>query len=160
MTDQLNSSRALDVADFFLANADPDDLITHLKLQKLCAYAKAFSLAILDQPLFNEPLEAWMHGPVVRRIYEEYRANGKNPITTTTSADESRQGFDETELYVLETVNSYYGAYAAPRLRNMSHDDFPGDFESHSKNVIPDDEIRARFLQNKVVLAIKDAANE
>ena len=159
MIDQQNS-RALAVADFFLANADPDDPITHLKLQKLCAYAKAFALFILDQPLFEEPLEAWKHGPVVRRVYDEYRANGKNVITTTTLPDESRQGFDESELYVLETVNSYYGAYAAPRLRNMSHDDFPGDFDSNTKKEISNNEIRERFLQNKVVCAIKAASNE
>lgn len=159
MIDQQNS-KALAVADFFLANADPDDPITHLKLQKLCAYAKAFSLVILDQPLFEDPLVACKHGPVVRTIYDEYRANGKNVITTITSQDESRQYFDESELYVLETVNSYYGAYAASRLRNMSHDDFPGDFDSHAKKEILDSEIRERFLQNKVVCAIKAASNE
>ena len=51
-------------------------------------------------------------------------------------------------------------AYAAPRLRNMSHDDFPGDFDSHHKAVIANNEIRERFLGNKVICAIQEALHE
>ena len=145
------------VADFFLANADPDDTITHLKLQKLCAYAQAFSLALRDKPLFDDDLEAWPHGPVVRRMYEAYRANGRAPITTETTADDSRAPFDDEELYILETVNSYYGGYAPHRLRNMSHGDFPGDFRSAARPVISCDAIRRAFEQHKAIRAIREA---
>jgi len=41
-----------DVADFFIANADPDEGITNLKLQKLCGYAgdsaRRFALDLLS----------------------------------------------------------------------------------------------------------------
>ncbi len=144
------------VADFFLANADPDDSITHIKLQELCAYAQAFSLALIGKPLFDDGLEAWPHGPVVPRLYEAYRVNGRSPITTTITAEESRLPFDDEELYILETVNSYYGAYAAHRLRNMSHDDFPGEF-GPMKPIISNEAMRLRFNQNKAILAIREA---
>lgn len=144
------------VADFFLANADPDDAITHIKLQKLCAYAQAFSLALNGKPLFDDALEAWLHGPVVPRLYETYRVNGRSPITTATTAEESRLPFDDEELYILETVNSYYGAYAAHRLRNMSHDDFPGEF-GKSRQIISNEAVRLQFERNRVILAIRGA---
>ena len=150
-------NKIFDVADFFLANADPDDTITHLKLQKLCAYAQALSLSLRDgKKLFSDPLEAWPHGLVIRRLFDAYRANGRNPITTETSATDSRIPFTDEELYILETVNSYYGAYAPQRLRNMSHDDFPGNF-GRQKAIIPDDDVRQRFDGNKVVRAIREA---
>ncbi len=40
--------------------------MTHLKLQKLIYYVQGFALVILKTPLFNERMEAWPHGPVVR----------------------------------------------------------------------------------------------
>ena len=156
-SDDAMNDKLLAVADFFLANADPDDTITHLKLQKMCAYAQAFSLALRGKTLFGDALEAWPHGPVVRRLYEEFRANGKSPITTETSAEDSRLPFDEEELYVLETVNSYYGAYAPPRLRNMSHADFPGDFGNPARPVISNEDVRRRFDQHKAIRAIREA---
>jgi uncharacterized phage-associated protein len=62
---------AKQVAEFFLAKTDEDegDLISNLKLQKLCYYAQGLALAVRDQPLFPEPIEAWLHGPVVPTLY-------------------------------------------------------------------------------------------
>ncbi|MDR0466815.1 MAG: DUF4065 domain-containing protein [Deltaproteobacteria bacterium] len=145
----------LEVADFFIANADPDDEITNLKLQKMCAYAQAFSLVLLEQKLFDDQLEAWRHGPVVRYLYNKYEAAGSNPLDASASALDSRAPFTAEELFILETVNSYYGAYSASRLRNMSHGDFPGDFGT--QGVIPVDAIRTRFSTNKVVKTIQDS---
>lgn len=145
------------VADFFLANADPDDPVTHLKLQKLCAYAQAFSLALLDKPLFGDALEAWQHGPVIRRLYMKYKDHENLPIATKTIGVDSRRLFDDEELYVLETVNSYYGAYAPHRLRAMSHDDFPRDFNAITKQIIPVADISSRFRDHKVINAIREA---
>lgn len=45
-----------DVARFFLAN-NPEGM-TEEKLHILCAYAQAFSLALLDKPLFDEEIVA------------------------------------------------------------------------------------------------------
>ena len=141
-----------DVADFFLANADREDHVTHLKLQKLCAYAQAFSLALRKKPLFSEPLEAWSHGPVVSRLYDVYKASGRNTINTDVTIEDTRALFDYEELYILETVNSYYGGYAPHRLRDMSHIDFPGVFGS--KDTIQNDDIAVSFKNHKVIRAI------
>lgn len=143
------------VADFFIANTDQDDDITSLKLQKLCSYAHAFSLVLLGKPLFSNLLEAFTHGPVIRELYEAYRVLGREPLSTSLSLRDVRIPFTNEELFVLETVNNYYGAYSASRLRNMSHEDFPGDFGS--QNVIPNDEIQKRFESNPIIKAIQEA---
>ena len=145
-----------DVADFFLANADQDDAITHMALQKMCAYAQAFSLVLLGKRLFDDSLEAWQHGPVIRALYKQYCSSGRDALSTIIRADESRAPFSDEELFILETVNSYYGRYRTPVLRNMSHSDFPGDF-GPAKQEIPDSDIVARFSENKIIQNIRAA---
>lgn len=144
-----------EVADFFIANKDIDDDITVLKLQKLCAYAQAFALILLERPLFDNQLRAYTHGPLIQELYEAYRTEGRNPLTTAASPLDARLPFSNEELFILETVNNYYGAYSASRLRNMSHDDFPGNFGT--KEIIPNDAIRKAFRSNKVIKAIQEA---
>ena len=60
-----------DIAKYFLAQADEEigDLISNLKLQKLVYYAQGFYLALHDEALFPEDIEAWTHGPVVPVLY-------------------------------------------------------------------------------------------
>ena len=46
---------------------EPD--ISNLKLLKLLYYAQGTFLALYGRPLFNESIEAWLHGPVVPDVY-------------------------------------------------------------------------------------------
>ena len=52
----------------------------NLKLQKLVYYAQAWHLALRDVPLFEEDFEAWVHGPVIPALYQEYKKFGWRPI--------------------------------------------------------------------------------
>ena len=65
----------MQAAKYFLAQASEDagDLISNLKLQKLVYYAQGFHLALYDEPLFLEAIEAWTHGPVVPDLYRHYK---------------------------------------------------------------------------------------
>ena len=154
---EMPTTNLFDVADYFIANADPDEGITNLKLQKLCSYAQAYHLVLHGRRLFDAPLEARSHGPVVGQLYERYRPYGKNPLSTDVQrGEESRRPFTHEQLFILETVNDYYGRYTAWPLRDMSHEDFPGDFDG-PKAVIPDNEIAAKFMENKVIKALKEA---
>lgn len=55
--------------------------IDQMKLQKLLYYAHAWYLAFYNKPLFDEDLEAWPWGPVVRDIYIKTKQFGRAPIT-------------------------------------------------------------------------------
>lgn len=46
--------------------------ITPLSLQKLLYYIQGFSYAFLNKYLFLENCEAWVRGPVYRKIYDKY----------------------------------------------------------------------------------------
>jgi len=54
------------VANYFLlrTNVPAGDVMTHLKLQKLCYFAQAFNLVNHDCGMFKDTFQAWSHGPV------------------------------------------------------------------------------------------------
>lgn len=62
--------KALDVAKYFLflaRNREAGDTISNLKIQKMLYYAQGYSLALFNKPLFDDRIEAWKHGPVVKK---------------------------------------------------------------------------------------------
>lgn len=99
------------------------DNITNLKLQKLVYYAQGFCLAITDEPLFPDPIEAWMHGPVVPDLYFRYQPYGATPLATPDDFDPTR--IDGETRQLLEDVFSVYGQYSAWGLRNLTHEEAP-----------------------------------
>ena len=76
------------IADYFIskANADAGDPITHLKLQKVIYYAQAWYLALNDEDLVDDEFEAWVHGPVVRVLYDRFQGVNWQPITAESMA--------------------------------------------------------------------------
>jgi uncharacterized phage-associated protein len=72
---------ASEIADYFIYVAnDTGSFISNLKLQKLVYYAQAWHLALYDTPLFDEDFEAWVHGPVIPSLFEEYKKFRWTPI--------------------------------------------------------------------------------
>lgn len=111
-----------DVATFFIARASEDgNLLTHLKLQKLCYYAQGYSLALIGEAMFSEPIEAWEHGPVVRALYDEYKQFRKRPIP----ADAGPPELESWRTRVLEMVHQRFGWMTAWELRNRTHAEIP-----------------------------------
>ncbi|MDR1921108.1 MAG: DUF4065 domain-containing protein [Candidatus Adiutrix sp.] len=124
-----------DVADYFIAKNDPreGDRMTNLRLQKLVYYAQGFCLALLNRPLFNEPIEAWRHGPVCEALYHKYKSFGSEPLDTiyktkreaAQALKSALKPFAKDEIEVLDEVFEVYGQYTASRLRQLSHDTPP-----------------------------------
>jgi uncharacterized phage-associated protein len=115
------------IANYLIWRANSDEElgenISNLKLQKLLYYAQGFHLAINGAPLFAEPIEAWMHGPVVRSIYFEYKDYGASALPTPEDFD--REAIDSEALDVIEEAYSVYGQYSAWGLRNLTHEEAP-----------------------------------
>ncbi len=117
---------ALDVARYFLAIVDEEagDNMTHLKLQKLLYYAQGFHLALHGgEPLFEEPIEAWDHGPVVPQIYQLFKHYANNPIEHPESFDPQDYAPEVREL--LDAVYRVYGQFTAWKLRDLTHREAP-----------------------------------
>ena len=66
-TPQVDST---DLCEYILKKVGP---MSHLKLQKLLFYVQAYHLAYFDSPIITDSFEAWAHGPVSRKIYNELR---------------------------------------------------------------------------------------
>ncbi|PEC50291.1 type II toxin-antitoxin system antitoxin SocA domain-containing protein [Bacillus sp. AFS096315] len=96
--------------------------ITHLKLQKLVYYAQAWSMAINGRPIFQSDLEAWLHGPVSRELYMEYRHFGFQVIPPVNHINFQ---IDPVNLEVLDGVWDLYGEYDGKYLETLTHQEDP-----------------------------------
>lgn len=67
-----NQRSIFDMAEAFLSI----ESMTHMKLQKLCYYAKAWYLAIYGENIITEPFEAWVSGAVQPLLYHKYKIYG------------------------------------------------------------------------------------
>jgi len=114
------------VTEYFLFLAEKcKRKLTNKKLQKLLYYAQAWSLALTGQTIFNEPIEAWIHGPVVPSIYRRFKKYGFGLIEDAGSEDLlSLKGIKS----VLDEVWRVYGKYDAGYLELLTHSEDPWIF--------------------------------
>jgi uncharacterized phage-associated protein len=113
------------IADYFLWKAQGEKKsVTNKKLQKLLYYAQAWSLVMRDKKLFNEGIEAWVHGPAVRDIYFEYKDFGFNPIKKKIN-EKSITSISAEVKEFLDEVWSVYGKYDAAYLELLTHSEKP-----------------------------------
>ena len=52
--------------------AGKKSFVTNSKLQILLYYSQVWYLVFYRRELFREPLEAWMHGPAVFKVYKHF----------------------------------------------------------------------------------------
>lgn len=122
------------VADFLLAIArEHGDLYTNLKLQKILYYCEAWHLAALDTSLFPDPIEAWIHGPVVPSQYRRFNQFSFNPITAKISKPAVG---DKSEKLIVD-VAIKYGRYSAWELERLTHSEEP--WKAARVGVAPDE---------------------
>lgn len=117
---------ALDIANYFLykaeaATEEDQELISNLKLQKLVYYAQGLHLALYNDSLFTERIEAWTYGPVVPDLYHHYKENGSEGIHADVNFDPLL--IDEDTRMFLDDVYEVFGQFSAVRLMNLTHSD-------------------------------------
>ena len=56
------------------------EVIDEMKLQKLLYFSQRETIAILNEPLFDEVFEGWKYGPVSREVRTSYTADGINNV--------------------------------------------------------------------------------
>ena len=125
--------------------------ITHLKLQKLLYFAHGWHLAFYDQPLLDERIEAWKHGPVVRTVYKLFKDGGGTPLRY--DGKDYLSGLSDETRDLLLGVWKTYGSIDAFDLSKMTHtEDSPwrGKYEQqgffHDSDYISDEEMKKYFL--------------
>lgn len=113
------------VSNYILSLSNPDigDIISNLKLQKLLYYCQGFHLAMYDKPLFEEPIEAWKYGPVVKSIYQKYKDRGTERLEIPSNLNDFSLTEEEKEL--INEVYGMYGQFSAWRLMELTHGESP-----------------------------------
>lgn len=111
-----------DIADYFIYIANSTgSFISNLKLQKLVYYAQAWHLALYNKPLFTEDFEAWVHGPVIPALYQEYKRFSFKPIEKVVE----KPSFSSDALDHLEEITRVYFGYSGYELELMTHKEEP-----------------------------------
>ena len=80
-------------------------------------------MALSGKPLFDEPIEAWQHGPVVKSVYHQYKKSGAGAVTDDQPLDYSI--FESETREILDEVYDVYGQFSAWKLRNMTYEETP-----------------------------------
>lgn len=142
------SSKALANHLLDLAKCDATD-VSPMKLQKLVYFCQGWHLAITDEPLINEQIEAWKYGPVVDSLFHAFKSYGRSPIDSPAvryivktpeniesgnladfevegvipSIDDEceDQAWAEVAKRIVKKVWDVYKPFSAERLSNMSH---------------------------------------
>ncbi len=131
------------VAEYFLSKSIPgtECAITHLKLQKLVYYAQAYHLATKKKTLFDDSIEAWVHGPVCRTLYSKYSSYGSREIPAHKSIKAEEISGDAKKIKeikeILDTVWDVYGSLSGPQLEYLTHKEEPWKEARKKANVKP-----------------------
>lgn len=96
------------------------ETITNLKLQKLLYYAQAWHLVFVQDPLFPEAIEAWVHGPVVPAVFRRFREYRWSPITEALTPSD----LPAVRSHVDATYDAY-GRFSATDLERLTHQESP-----------------------------------
>lgn len=141
--------------------------LTPMKLQKLVYFAQGWYLALMEEKLINEQVEAWKYGPVWESLYHEFKHFGNSTIThpATETVMQSGEKFlmklkkvdppkDPEAIGFLEAVWDAYGAFTSIQLSNLTHKEGTPWEETWKpglpKNTdIPEDSIK-QFFQAKI----------
>ena len=111
-------ANVLDAAAYIL---EKQGRMITLKLQKLVYYSQAWSLVWDERPLFDEKIEAWSNGPVVRDLFEYHR--GKYYVSEIEAGDAGK--LDADQKATVDMVLNHYGDKPAYWLVRLSHSEPP-----------------------------------
>ena len=95
--------------------------MTTMKLQKLVYYSQAWSLVWDEKPLFEEAIEAWANGPVVRDLFDYHR--GMYEISAMPIGNPRLLNQEQQET--VDAVLDYYGDKSAQWLIDLTHIEGP-----------------------------------
>jgi uncharacterized phage-associated protein len=126
----------LNAARYFIVRAYEDGReaeITNMKVQKLLYYSQSLYLAMYNELLFEDEIQAWRYGPVcppAYKFYSEFEAK-QLPLPSKEFLLE----IPDNTKNLLEEVWGYFGIYHAYMLSDMTHLEFP--WKKARKNLAP-----------------------
>ena len=115
-----SSHTAIEVADRFIRlSLDHELPVTPMKVQKLAFLAHAWGLGLGYGPLFQDAVEAWRYGPVMRMLYHQLKHCGGRAVDKPLLSEDAR--FDEREEALIRAIWRNYGEIPAVTLSSITH---------------------------------------
>lgn len=113
---------AISVAQYILSRRQAaGDAVTPMQLIKLVYIAQGYMLGQFGRPLFRDVVQAWEYGPVVPSVYHAVKQYRSSPITNIMGGVVPPEGFDASELSVMNYVADAYGPVDGLTLSKATH---------------------------------------
>ena len=107
-----------------------DSPLSVLKLHKLLYYVEAWHLVFFNKKLFDDDFEAWVHGPVCRRVFARFKEKNKTMYSEILQNDldivkkNDIPNFNQVDSHI-ENVLETYGDFSGPQLEMLTHREDP-----------------------------------
>ena len=153
------------ICNFLIVRRDTHKFpLTNLRLNKLLYFIHGWGLTSRPDGLIRNHFFAWMHGPVLRPVYDAFKVYGEGTIAGPARyldymAGENRPvAYDDIlpdDAAIIESVFASYDRYATHQLVDLTHVVggpwhvvYSAWIEDKRLNLrIPNDLIRAHFLR-------------
>jgi uncharacterized phage-associated protein len=115
----------LDVAGYFIDKGlKGENPLTPIQVMKLCYFAHGYKLAINDEPLIDETVQAWKYGPVFQDLYHCLKMYGSRKIKEVPSfLKPNIDIFEEEDIEIMDAVFEGLGEEDGMTLSDMTHDE-------------------------------------
>lgn len=111
-----------DVARYILQKCGP---MSTWKLQKLCYYSQAWSLAWTGRPIFQENFQAWSNGPVCPDLFYRHKGLFIVSLSDILKSNEDDLALDSSQIETIDKVIEEYGSMEPYELREQTHAERP-----------------------------------
>lgn len=136
-------TEADDVAAAVIATRPVDQM----QLHKILYLIQAASLAWFGESAFDERIEAWVYGPVVRGVAGHYKDWGQNPITKPYSGDPA--ALSGRLRWLVDYVVGNFGSLTGTKLAALVKQ--PGSPWIEVRGELPEDAVSDREIPAEVI---------
>jgi uncharacterized phage-associated protein len=109
------TKNVFDIAAFIISQKHP---LPTPRLHKLLYYSQAWSLVWNEEPLFEQPIEAWPSGPVIKELYDAHKGQYEVDLSDVAKLG-NPDAISDTQKETVQTVLHYYGNKSAQWLRDL-----------------------------------------
>lgn len=109
--------------------------VDKMKLYKLCYFSQGWNLAWTGRPLFKEPLQAWIKGPVPVALRDRSEPVAKEDWTIPHIPGGNSTNLTTAESRTVKSVVDFYSDKHAIELSEISH----GKAWKEARRNLPDD---------------------
>jgi len=110
--------------------------VSHFKLQKLLYYVEAYHLAYFESSLTDSDFEAWLHGPVSRKVWDYYKSKSSVIYEVMVMNNETKKAIiadiesklDPEQKVYIEDILSEFSPRSAYELECLSHEEYPWQY--------------------------------